>query len=433
MGLPDILIAEIYVFLANYHSKLKEYECSPAEIKSILLEKLNQWIASQEKNLIHLDKEGKTQAYKILALIAGPIDENNENNIDENPEAKLPKTKIRSRRSVDRTIRKEVEAIIKSDIGFNNDVFVTWYVLTQSMEQIEHFIHHYVPDSQTPCEPPLVNNHHHHHYHHHSHNHHAHDVSHQNKDDDKNNACAVLLVLLLIAVALIGAIVTLISLYYLISETLNSFERLIHNEGWLQALITLTSIAVGAAAGALLNIYVGSIALTAAAVFFGFSNPIGWIVVGSISASIITAALTTLTVNFIQNIVTEYKHSNALDPSDPHRFGLTAKESRNLEREGYDPLMVKCAIVALRMEIGGDGMPSVLSRFFNDYSKQELLNRIRKLKHLKEGDVTTITINGRLFNLRSSAGMTHDEMEQLPPPSSSTLNYFTVGGTIVHG
>ena len=50
-------------------------------------------------------------------------------------------------------------------------------------------------------------------------------------------------------------------------------------------------------------------------------------------------------------------HADSLNPNDPHRFRLTYSEVDNMESRGYDPIKVKCAIVALMKKMGTAKVP----------------------------------------------------------------------------
>lgn len=226
-------------------------------------------------------------------------------------------------------------------------------------------------------------------------------------------------VLLLIAVALIVAIVTLVALCYVFSEFLNLMERLIYNEGCIQALINLSSMIIAATGAVLFDVYVGSIALTAVAAFFGFSNPVGFIIVGAICGSIITAAITAYIVNNIQTPILESSNVGALDPSDPRRFSLSKREEAALEKKGLDPIAVKCAIIEKKREI--EKVSYFLKRFCNNEKEQEVLQTIRDLKR---GKYEYIDLpNGRTLNLMADAAKYEKPSYYLPASSPEEQRY----------
>lgn len=239
-------------------------------------------------------------------------------------------------------------------------------------------------------------------------------------------------VLLLIAIVFVVAIITLVALYYLLSQALDGMERVIHHEGWVQALVILSSMVAGAAAGALFDVYVASLALAPIALFFGFSNPIGFIIVGAICTAIITAALTGLVVDFIQDSALTSLYSGALDSADPHRYSLSKKEENALIEQGINPIAVKCAIIELRMQLPESGLSSVLTRFFTDDGRREqkIIESIRKLKggqplEPHQTKLKSITLlDGRVIDLTLDAAkapaMVMDPLEQSAPFNQDT-------------
>ena len=83
-----------------------------------------------------------------------------------------------------------------------------------------------------------------------------------------------------------------------------------------------------------------------------------------------------------------------MDPADPHRFILTDDEADALVSKGFDPVKVKCVIVALRARIGDK---TVSTLFHRGSEEQENLNMVRQLRR---GEISSdgIVIVGDLFN-----------------------------------
>lgn len=187
---------------------------------------------------------------------------------------------------------------------------------------------------------------------------------------------------------MVAAIITMIAFCYLLVAIAESLERFHHNEGWLQATISLVSIGVGALAGA--------------ATVFLMLNPVGWSMLAVAAAGIVAAAITVGLTNVIQKKLIQFANPDALDVEDPHRFKLTDEDIAKFKQNGQtlDPTKVKLAIAALRTEIGE--LPSVYARMFKDSAKekQALLKKVRDLRNgISDGD-GTVLIGGLRFNLR---------------------------------
>lgn len=224
---------------------------------------------------------------------------------------------------------------------------------------------------------------------------HGHPTSKNNK---KENESLAFLVLLLLSAAV--AACALIALYYLLSETFDSFERFFCNEGWMQATMNLLSMAVFTTASTILASTFASSALFSLAVAAGVSNPLGWVTFGVVGLGIIGGALGQLVTKHIQSSIIKHLNPDALDPQDPKRFALTDREAFALEDKGIDPIKVKCAIVALRAELGNQPIPAFFTRWFNKSKEQEILSKIRALR---SGALTELTVGDMLFNCRSDA------------------------------
>lgn len=184
---------------------------------------------------------------------------------------------------------------------------------------------------------------------------------------------------------IVAVIVTMIAFCYLLVAIAESLERFHHNEGWLQATISLVSIGAGALAGA-------------GAVFF-MLNPATLVVVAS---GIVAAAITVGLTNIIQKKLITLANPDALDVEDPHRFKLTDEDIAKFKQYGreLDPTKVKLAIAALRAEIGE--LPSVYARMFKDSAKekQALLKKVRDLRNGICDPDGTVCVGNLRFNLR---------------------------------
>jgi hypothetical protein len=197
---------------------------------------------------------------------------------------------------------------------------------------------------------------------------------------------------------LIAVVAVVLSLYYasmyLMNVVLDSVDRIAHNEGWFQASVSILSAAIGAIVGAL--------------AIMATLNPVGVLgVLAVASASVITAAVTALLTNTLQDALIKHANPDALDPNDPHRIKLSVNEAANLKVpssrgiQDLDPIKVKCAIAALRADIGP--MPSATVRFFSSSGAKASrnLNLIRKLRAGElDASMDPLVVGDMQFNLR---------------------------------
>lgn len=220
-----------------------------------------------------------------------------------------------------------------------------------------------------------------------------------NKSDDTGQLIAALIIIAIVAAAVALAF---IALFYMIHEFANSVERLIYNEGWLKAALMLaTSVAFGAAS-AFFALNVADAPLIALAIAAGF-NPIGVVIIGAISLTVIGAGLACFVTSLICDSIEPSVNKDAMDPSDSSRFRLTQSEEQYLIGQFIDPMKVKCALVALRAEMGkildtDKSIPSFFSRYWGDGSKiQPLLNQVRELR---SGKLSSVRVADLTFECR---------------------------------
>ncbi|WP_419419149.1 hypothetical protein ACNVED_11440 [Legionella sp. D16C41] len=237
--------------------------------------------------------------------------------------------------------------------------------------------------------------------------------SNYHRHDDNNKNGNFLLFLLLLVLTTLAVAATLIALYYILREFVNSAERLIFNEGQLQAAITMASIAGGAAAGALFGTFIASMPIIMFGIAAGVSNPIGLAITGIVCITILSAAAACGLTNWIQNKVIQHNNKDALDPKDPYRYTLTASEEANLVKKGYDIYAVKIAIVALREKIGAKEVPSLLNRLFTT-SGQEKQKYLDSIRSIKKGELDFVEVDKMKFDFR------------LPNPYSLNSNYSNI-------
>ncbi|KTC77024.1 hypothetical protein [Legionella brunensis] len=241
-----------------------------------------------------------------------------------------------------------------------NDVLFTWLLL----DSLSHHRHHHHYNSG--CFG--------------SSNHH----SHSSKDDQAK------LFLLLVLLAALAVGIAFIAAYYLLRAGADSIERLIHDEGSLQAIISLSSAMGSALVSGFLATIFASTPLAMFALAAGITNPIGFVTLGVICLTVIGSAVGCFITNQIQNYIIKQGNLNALDPLDPHRYGLTEDEEIHLASRGFDPVKVKCAIVALHEQIGKDVSPRLHRIFSDSDGKQALLDTIRKLRRGETGYIIEI-------------------------------------------
>ena len=191
-------------------------------------------------------------------------------------------------------------------------------------------------------------------------------------------------VLALIALILIGVVLTTLALVYLFRTFADSMERLWHNEGIRQALVSMLSVAAFATASGVLSYLYLTAPLTALFFAAGITNPIGLLVVSIICLSLIGAALGTALINVAQTKAIQHYNPNALDPRDAHRY--TIDEEAIIEA-GLDPIKITSAIATLRLQLGKDGANNWW--FYRDRKDQEIVETIRKLRR---GELSSLDI-----------------------------------------
>lgn len=229
---------------------------------------------------------------------------------------------------------------------------------------------------------------------------------HGSQHSKENDKTALLLFMLTLAIA------ASFSVYYALSEIADSVERFCFHEGWLQASVTLMGISAAAAVSTILASLYASGPIMSLAISSGMSNPAGWAVFGVIALGLIGASVGGYLTNVIQNQVLKYNYAEAFDPSDPHRFALTSQEEKNLLLQNIDPIKVKCAIAALRLEMKEEQIPSFFNRFFSSRSNtQEHLDKVRQLR---KGELGQVKVGKMKFNLLQSS-LIHDSNLNAPP------------------
>ncbi|MDR3501351.1 MAG: hypothetical protein P4L79_02105 [Legionella sp.] len=216
---------------------------------------------------------------------------------------------------------------------------------------------------------------------------------------DKSDLSELLAALALLLLAAIAAVLASIAVYYMLNQFLEGAERFYYNEGWLRAaLVMANSIAFGAGS-TVLTLTFAAAPLTSLAIMAGFS-PAVVVVTGAVLLSIIGAGIGAFAMNLLYGSLQTNK--NAMDPNDPLRFRLTAKEEYDLANNGIDPTMVKCAMVALRAEIAkilGNKDAEIPSFFsLKDKSMTKVSECLQKVRNLRSGTLTSVQVGDLFFD-----------------------------------
>lgn len=352
--LTDRLLAELYLNLARHYESLQRSGRSEAEIYNELYNSIYYSMQGELSSLSRLSPEEQTKAFKVLDIFM---------------EARLGPSNYQHTREAFQQDMQEPKAstvVIHHHYpvycNHNDDLWLTWMIMDSWNRRTY------------PCHPDLGR---HHHRHHHGHQ------DNQNEQSNNDNALALIAVIAISAVAL-GAV------YYTVNESLNACERFYHNEGWLQASITL----LGGTAGAFLTAALAASPATSLALAAGLSNPAGWaaLVLGTLGL-----AAGFFVTNQIQDRIITHTHAEALDPNDPNRYALSKAEITALEAKNIDPDKVKCAIVALRAEIGEQKLPSFTSRFFGYHTN--IQDNLDKIRQLRRGELRQIQVGDMRFSL----------------------------------
>jgi hypothetical protein len=199
-----------------------------------------------------------------------------------------------------------------------------------------------------------------------------------------------------ILVALIFLIATPIAMYYLIIELGYQFERFIYNEGIFQGAVNILAITAITVVSAWFIQQFASSHLAVFALKIGFANPAGAAVFLGFCLTIISAALATWAFNATFNLYLYSANSDSIDRNDPYRYDLTASEESKLEKKGFNTLMVKMAISALRSEMGTDEHP--LHNIFASRTSQVESN-LELIRKIRRGQVENVPVGKVDFNL----------------------------------
>lgn len=241
--------------------------------------------------------------------------------------------------------------------------------------------------------------------------------SEESKKESKNDLGQVIALLILISLAAAALVLTFVATYYLLNQFMNGFERIWYNEGWLKSVLLLASTITFGSVSTLFSLTIAATPLVALAVTAGI-NPVAVVAVGAISITLVGAGLACFVTDLIYGHIEKDKHKDSMDPEDPLRFRLTDSEEYNLLQNNIDPLVVKCAIVALRGEMSkvlesNQPIPSFFSRKFGNNDKVQLL--LQQVRSLRNGTLTELEVGGLYFNCKK------DIQYELPIPSAPIL------------
>lgn len=221
--------------------------------------------------------------------------------------------------------------------------------------------------------------------------------THPGKNSEETNK--ILLGLLVLAVTAIVATLAIVAFAYMLYDLSDSLERLWYNEGWLKAALSISlSLAVGSiSTGMMVGFAVEP--LVAIALAAGL-NPAFLVIFAIVSVGMLGAGLACLGTSLTYDYLAPNYNQDAIDPTDPQRFALTAEEEIALIHKKLDPIKVKCAIVSLRASIAqvasSETVPSFFSRKFGDSGNvQELLQKVRQLRR---GELVEVKVGDLFFD-----------------------------------
>lgn len=219
--------------------------------------------------------------------------------------------------------------------------------------------------------------------------------------------------LVLITLIFSAAVLTLTAWSYLLCQFLNSAERLWYNEGWMRAvLMSAAALTCSSLTTTLTLLFAASPIITVALV--ASLNPITVLIVTGICLASMGAGLGALAMNGLYDCVEKRNHKRAMDRSDPYRFRLTEDDEDELVEKNIDPVKVKCALVALRMEmnsvLNNEGVvPSFLSRHFGNQKSKQIQPLLQMARALRNGDISEAVFGDFKFDCRVYSPPVHQQ------------------------
>lgn len=202
-----------------------------------------------------------------------------------------------------------------------------------------------------------------------------------------------------------AVVLTIASWYYLLYQFLNSAERLWYNEGWLRAvLMSAAALTSSSITTTCTLIFAASPIITVA--LAANLNPVTMLIVTGICLASIGASLGVLLTNTIHDFIENRTHKKTIDSSDPYRFRLTDDEEDELIEKHIDPIKVRCALVALRVEINSvldneEQVPSFLNRHFGNSKYKQVQPLLQMVRALRRGDITEAVFGDLKFDCRA--------------------------------
>ena len=190
----------------------------------------------------------------------------------------------------------------------------------------------------------------------------------------------------------------------MVYQFLNSAERLWYEEGWLRlVLMTAAAISFSSLTTALTFLF-GAVPILTVALAASL-NPMTCLIVVGICLTTIGASLGSLAMNSLFDFVEKRKSKKSIDSSDPSRFRLTEDDEENLVALHIDPLKVKCALVALRVEISrvlnSEGeLPSFLNRHFGNTKSKQVHALLIQVRALRRGELVELSVGDLKFDCR---------------------------------
>lgn len=234
------------------------------------------------------------------------------------------------------------------------------------------------------------------------------------RERNADSFCKMLFLLILTGIVFI---IAYLSIGYIFNVLLDSYDRLIHNEGRMYATISILSVLAGAVMGSI-----------ASAMFLtGILNPFGLIGILCIAtSSVIIGATTGYMTNLIQDSSIRNANPNVLDPNDPYRICLTASDEQHIRTNlspfdnTFDSIKVKCAIIALRAEIGT--MPSASLRMFSAHH-QKARENLALIRKLRRGECDKIRVGEFELNVGIVHNTTSAQFDIQEPIHGIVLQY----------
>ena len=186
--------------------------------------------------------------------------------------------------------------------------------------------------------------------------------------------------------------------------SINSAERLWYKEGWMRAvLMSAAALTVSSLASTLTLIFAAEPIVLVALAFN--LNPVSMLIAAGICIASVGAGLGALTMNSIYDFMEKRSNKRTIDSYEPLRFAVSEDEEDTLVEKQIDPVKVKCALVAIRIEINRilnseEAIPSFLNRQFGSSKYRETQPLVQMARALRRGDLTEANIGDLKFDCR---------------------------------